>query len=149
MTDIIITNNDVANGRYLCYSSLLFLIPSAGCCYYNIDYVGQLGIITTGVSINLWRKFEFGWRRNWDLICSRIMCIVISFYFLLYSKSKYDIIYSIILLIICAYLYNSADFNNNKFWYKYHITFHICLTFIGLFTIYKIINFYKKSFVLL
>ena len=144
MSNNIITNNDVVNGQYLCYSSLLFLLPSFGCYYCNIEYLGTIGLITTIFSINLWREFHYGWRRNCDLFFSRVMCLVATNYYILYSKSIYDIIYCILFIIIVVFFYNRSDFNDKKNWYKYHIAFHCSLSMIGIFTIYKINNFNKN-----
>lgn len=143
MTNIV-TKNDIVNGQYLCYSSLLFLFPSIGCYYYNIEYLGIIGLITTIFSINLWREFHYGWRRHCDLFFSRTMCLIATSYYILYSKSIYDIIYCILIITVIFFLYNKSDFNDKTNWYKYHIAFHCILTITGIYLIYKIINFNKN-----
>ena len=122
---------------YICVSSFLFLIPSFLSFYVNHTILAYSGFVTTLASINYWRKIDYGFRRNVDLICSRIMILICSSYYLYYSKNIYDIGLYCFLIRILLFLYVKSDFKNEK-WYIYHIAFHFMLMFSGSLTVYKI-----------
>lgn len=124
--------------HYICASSLLFLVPSLLSFYINAHILGYCGIITTIVSMNYWRRVEYGFRRNLDLVCSRIMITIGSGYYLLYyNNTIYDIVLFCFLGKVLSVLYLTSDFKN-EYWYVYHMTFHFMLMLSGTLTVYKI-----------
>lgn len=125
--------------KYVVLSSCLFFIPSFYALYYNFLVVGCAGLVTTTASINYWRDCKSGWSRNCDLIASRTMCGIGSYYYLINIKTQYDYIIFILLYMILQKAYNMADFKNMQ-WVKYHIFFHCTLTISGILTINKMIK---------
>jgi hypothetical protein len=58
--------------KYLTLSSLLFLIPAYYAYNSNMYNHTILLILTSLISANYWRKATYSWRRNLDLIFSKI-----------------------------------------------------------------------------
>ena len=121
---------------YICCSSCLFLLPSFLSLYINHKFFAYGGIVTTVVSINYWRHIEYGVRRDLDLVCSRIMCLVSSINYLYCSKNIYDLIVFCFLANISHFFYVCADFKTEN-WHLYHVLFHISLTVSAIITVYK------------
>lgn len=125
--------------KYVVFSSCLFLAP-ASVCYFNGFYIaGYCGFMTTIASINYWLDCKPGWRRNCDLIASRIMCVIGCYYFLTNIQSFYDYITFTVLGVTTFKLYCLASFQSVQ-WVKYHILFHCMLTFSGLLAANKMIQ---------
>ena len=112
--------------------------------YINYNIFAYSGFITTIASINYWKNIEYGFRRNLDLVCSRIMCLICSSYYLYYSSNVYDIVLFYLLVKILLTLYRCASFENEK-WYIYHLSFHFMLMFSGSLTVYKIYSQLKYN----
>lgn len=125
--------------KYLVLSSCLFLAP-ASVYYFNGFYLpGYCGFMTTIASINYWRDCKPGWRRDCDLVASRIMCGVGCYYFLTNVHGFYDYTIFTVLAITTYKLYCLASFGNVQ-WINYHILFHCVLTFSGLLAASKMIK---------
>ena len=60
------------NTEPLVFSSFLFLIPAIYAYYVNLYFYTILSVLTFCISVNYWRKATIGFRRNLDLIFSKI-----------------------------------------------------------------------------
>ncbi len=117
--------------KWILLSSGLFMIPSFLSYYKGLYLLSGLGFLTSIVSMNYWRKCCRGWRRNLDLYLSKLMCVVKLYYFIIYAtKWTQYINYS----IICSFAFISYLMANQniKYWYLFHILFHIIIVYCGI-----------------
>jgi hypothetical protein len=127
----------------LVYSSCMFLIPAVYSYCLKYYFYAIFLLITFGISANYWRKATYGFRRNLDLVFSKIsfsVFVTTHIYYLylyssLYNKSasntKLPIIYYIISysnLFFITYFYSLSTYfykKNNIGWMRYHMLFHL------------------------
>jgi len=114
--------------KYLTVSSLLFLIPACY-AYANSMYDHTILLtLTSLISANYWRKATYSWRRNLDLIFSKISFAIYIYNGVRYIGSQKELIEGILRLIFMFYcFYKSGELFkiNNEDWYRYHFVFHI------------------------
>ena len=116
--------------KYITLSSLLFLLPAYYAYTHSMyDHTIML-IITSFISANYWRKATYSWRRNMDLIFSKVSFAIYIYNGIKYSHSITDLIESLIRLMIMVYSFRvSGELFKIKddSWYKYHVVFHILI----------------------
>ena len=89
-------------------------------------------LVTTIVSINFWRDARLDWRRDTDLIVSKISFTI---YFVgglqCIGEPNFAIIaYPLCFGIISSYILSNHLWNvNSKKWKYAHILFHLCIIF--------------------
>jgi hypothetical protein len=86
--------------------------------------------LTTIISANYWRKATYSWRRNMDLIFSKVSFAIYIYNGIKYSHSIKDLIEGLIRLMIMVYYFRvSGELFKIKddSWYKYHVVFHILI----------------------
>lgn len=135
------------NTEPIVVSSCFFLIPTIYSFHTKQYFYTTILLLTFGISINYWRKATYGFRRNLDLIFSKIsfsIFITSQVIYIHYSSplllgypifqitdiSKRRFVASYIGLILIGYFYNLSNYyyyrnNNEKNWIKYHMLFHL------------------------
>jgi hypothetical protein len=113
--------------KWLVLSSFFFTIPS-GYAYYKKYYVFAILLLTTSfISANFWKNATYSFRRNLDLIFSKISLVVfiingiIHVRYIPYVISGYS---GLVLLLYCFHLSNKYYIVGDENWYKYHMIFH-------------------------
>ena len=113
------------------YSSFLFMIPAIyALCKAYYFHCFKL-TFTSVISANYWKNAIHSWRRNADLVVSKIAFTVYVYNGIIYIKplKNYWIFitgYSgLLVLVYCYYLSNVLFREKNENWYKYHIAFHL------------------------
>ena len=84
------------------------------------------------VSANYWRNAIHSWRRNADLIVSKIAFAIYLYDGMIYVRWTPFVItgYSgLAILMYCFYLSNIRFREKNENWYKYHFAFHCILSY--------------------
>ena len=126
--------------KWIALSSSFFGIPGI---WYLAKYVSTphpliqpiliysvLLILTTLFSINYWRDAQVGWRRNVDLILSKITFTVgglCNLFYVNYLPLKVAT-FTVVPFIWYSYRYSSyLTEQSNPEWVTYHFTFHILL----------------------
>jgi hypothetical protein len=122
--------------KWLVLSSFLFCIPSIYAFITELYFHSGLLLFTSLISANYWRKATYCWRRNLDLIFSKISFGVFVSNGIYYVREKYFYLgyLGLFLLIYCFFksanlhnkAINSSETTNN--WYKYHFFFHVLMT---------------------
>jgi hypothetical protein len=125
--------------KWLVLSSFFYLIPAINALYKKQYMNTYLLIITSLVSANFWRKATYSWRRNLDLVISKISFILFFFQeikHITYRPYKLSGYTSLFVCINFYYLSNKYYTKKNPMWYKYHFLFHMTI----LYKIFLIIN---------
>ena len=114
--------------KYITLSSLLFLLPACYAYAHSMYDHTILLILTSFISANYWRKATYSWRRNLDLIFSKISFSIYIYNGVKYSGSQSKLIEGILRLIFMfycfcrsGYLFKRKDVN----WVWYHVIFHM------------------------
>ena len=131
------TNNDIyiaqwEQSRWLVLSSFFFTIPSIYAFINNLYSYSILLLFTSLVSANYWRKATFSWRRNMDLVFSKLSFVIFFSDGVVYVNSVNYVItgyIGIILLLYCYYLSGKLFKLKNNNWYKYHMIFHLIIAY--------------------
>jgi hypothetical protein len=135
------------NTEPIVISSCFFLIPTIYSFYTNQYFYTTILLLTFGISANYWRKETIGFRRNLDLIFSKISFVIFlssQVIYIHYSSplllgypifqitdiSKRRFVASYISLILIGCFYDLSNYyyhrnNNEKIWIKYYMLFHL------------------------
>ena len=92
-----------------------------------VSFFFLVGVIATSlVSVNYWMIASYSWRRDLDLIVSKVSFGVFFVNGLIYSKLPFRIVvYPSTGLILGSYYISQKLFElNSSYWYKYHMMFH-------------------------
>ena len=133
-------NRNPDETKWIALSSSFFGIPGI---WYLVKYGSTphsrirpiliysiLLILTTIFSINYWRDAQLGWRRNVDLILSKITFTVgclCNLFYVNYLPLKIAI-FTLLPMMWYSYRYSSYLIDqSNPEWVTYHFTFHILL----------------------
>jgi hypothetical protein len=130
--------------KWLVGSSLCIFVPGIY-GYLNKEYVLSSVSIATGLcSINFWRDANYSWRRTIDCIMAKIAFItfttigprkITKLSFLLAGWSGLGA------GCMCYFMSNKyGDVETNELWWKYHMLFHICISFSQFITIKSIVD---------
>jgi hypothetical protein len=120
------------HSRWLVLSSFFFTIPSIYAFINNLYSYSILLLFTSLISANYWRKATYSWRRNMDLVFSKISFVIFFSNGLIYVKSVNYVITGytgIFILLYCYYLSGKLLQLKNNNWYKYHMIFHLIITY--------------------
>jgi len=131
------TNEDIyiekwEDTRWLVLSSFFFTVPSIYAFIINMYSYSLLLLCISLISANYWRKATYSWRRDLDIIFAKISFVVFFSNGVYYVKSVGYVItgYSgIIVLLYCYYLSGKLFKLKNNNWYKYHLMFHLIMTY--------------------
>jgi hypothetical protein len=148
---ILCTKDDICSQEesiYLVFTSCLFIIPAMYSYSKSLISYFVLLALCSIISINYWRKPQYGWRRNIDHIYAKILFFIFLFNgFIHINQPRYKFIscLNLLFLLLCYYLSNTTYDQNNKYnttcglyWYNYHMLFHILLTINMLIILYHI-----------
>jgi hypothetical protein len=117
--------------KWLVVSSFFFLVPTVYAYVHQVYSYSFLLLTTSIVSANYWRRATYSWRRNLDLIVSKIAFIVFV------SKGVLTITYFPYVIVgysgffIVGYLFTCSNMLyelKDKTWVNYHFLFHVVLT---------------------
>lgn len=120
--------------KWITASSGLFLF-SSGYALKNRLYLDTILLTTTSlISANYWRNATYSWRRTLDIIFAKIITFTYIYRGIVHGKysNNYILFTSYSGLFGLGYLYylsNKHYYENNPYWYRYHVGFHIVLTF--------------------
>lgn len=131
----------IAHNTYpLVLSSTFFLLPCVYSVYCKSVFFTIMLVLTYGVSANYWRKATYGFRRNVDLIFSKISFSVFfykGFVVVVYGLKDTPIrqlrVYAgfatLFSIIYFYYLSERTYHRGNPNWIYYHMLFHM---FVGI-----------------
>lgn len=123
--------------RWLVLSSSFLLIPASYGYSKKLYYYSGLLVFTALVSANYWRKATYSWRRTLDLIISKITFGVFTCSGIYYNYIPLNI-FNYPGLIYCFYLSNKLWEIQNNNWWKYHMAFHVIISYESVMIIKKI-----------
>jgi hypothetical protein len=132
-------NNNCNPNYYLIYSSSTFIFPIFYAYKKKNISLATASMLAFFGSINYWRKPCIGYRRNVDLITSKLSAIVYFYYGYNNVIGFWPKLLGFTNLYGIYYLYNESC---NKFyigdsmWNYYHILFHLCSTISKIYVIY-------------
>ena len=132
--------------KWLFLSSFFFIIPSIYALNNKLYIYSILLLNTSLISANYWKRATYSWRRNLDLIFSKIGFCILLINYVIYVKYIIYIItgyLGIIILLYCYYLSNKLFELKNNNWYKYHIIFHFIIMYEQLIILDSILTFSK------
>jgi hypothetical protein len=120
----------------LVLSSTFFLVPCVFTVPKGMHFYTAMLILTWGISVNYWRKATYGWRRDLDLVFSKISFVVffsrgcavvyMSPYDTIYEKVYICTGFTFLGLIVYFYHCSVAAYNaGSPLWIYYHMLFHL------------------------
>ena len=115
------------HSKWLVVSSFFFAIPSAYAFVNQLYAYSVLLGFTSLISANYWRKATYSWRRNLDLMLSKVSFVVFASNVVFYVRMSHYAIsgYTGLILILYYYYLSGKLFAlKNDNWYKYHMAFH-------------------------
>jgi len=118
--------------RWLVLSSFFFMIPTYYSYINNLTSYSAVILCTSLVSANYWKKATYSWRRNLDLCVAKLSFIVFFSNGVYYIRSpKYLIVGfgGLVISSYCFYMSGKQYMLKNKYWYKYHMTFHAIMAY--------------------
>jgi hypothetical protein len=130
------------HGGLLVLSSCFFIIPSVHAYYKKLYYLSILLFFTSVISVNYWRNAIDSWRRDLDLVFSKIS------FFVVFCNGVYHVTfipylitgYSGMFFMLYFYYLSCKHFEeNNIVWYKYHFLFHILVASVQLIVVDSIL----------
>lgn len=131
------------HSKWLVLSSFFFIIPATYAYANQLYFYCVLLGFTSLISANYWRKATYSWRRNLDLVASKVSFVVFASNGVLYvRRSQYLVTgYSVlVLLLYCYYLSGKLFALKNDDWYKYHMAFHFFIMCEQIIVIDSILN---------
>ena len=135
--------------KYLVVSSSFFMVPAIYGFYNNLYLLPCVLLLTTLFSINFWRHATYSWRRIADLTFAKISFAIFFINGFAHISRSVDLISmytGLVGLIYCYYMSQKCHKNdirdNTSIWWKYHMMFHIFVTYNQFIIINSIINKY-------
>ncbi len=143
LTDI--TNNDKTIDNN--YNPNYYLLCSTSTFIFPIIYAVKKNNITLAMyttlallgSVNYWRNPCLGYRRNIDLVTSKLSCVAYFYYGWNNIIGFYPLLIGMSNLYGMYYFYNKSCITyslNNSNWKYYHIAFHLYTTINKIYIIY-------------
>lgn len=118
--------------KWLVASSFFFMIPAGYACMNQLYFYSALLGFTSVVSANYWRRATYSWRRNLDLVASKVVFVIFVSKGVLYVRTPQYLVtgYSVLVLLLYYYYLSGKLFAlKNDDWYKYHIAFHFFIMY--------------------
>ena len=136
--------------KWVVGSSLFLIIPGIYGYLNNEYYLSTVSIASSLCSINFWRNATYSWRRSIDHIVAKINFVAFTaanLKFLTQSPFIYKGWSGYGAGCICYIMSNKyGDVETNELWWKYHMLFHLCISFSQFITIKSIL--YNSSLLL-
>lgn len=117
---------------WLVASSCLFLFPSWYAYCHQLYVYSWLLMCTSAISVNYWRDATNGWRRNLDLVFSKIAFVVFVYQGMVHVRYVPYMItgYSgLFFLVRCYHISGMLWKKNVPHWYMYHCAFHAIIAY--------------------
>ena len=112
----------IKHSIFIVISSSFFLFP-AYYAFVNNLYVYSIILTKTSlISISYWIYPCYGYRRNLDLFYAKFAFSIFVYLGIVYNLNIQSILL-LLLLLVCYY----KSCNLVKYWYIYHVLFHLCL----------------------
>ena len=133
-----------SKSRYLVLSSLCFLIPGIYCLFNKLYLYAGLIFITSLVSANYWREATYSWRRNADLLVSKISFTVFLFTGLFQLRTMTPVmqmtaLFLVLPILVFSYHMSCKLYASQKdHWYVYHMAFHFCVGYLICIVVYHL-----------
>ncbi len=121
--------------KYLCLSSLMFLIPGFISYYFGFIIYSLLSISNAIFSINHWRRAEDGIRRKLDVFIARLSFIVYFSSGLFYLQNITSLL-TITLISSSYFISKRLSLKHNSYWVIAHFIFHISVSSTKILIIY-------------
>ena len=137
--------------KWLTASSLLFLISSMYAYYNELFFYSTFLFFTSTIRANYWRKATYSWRRNLDLFYAKLSIAVFVYNGIVhikYNNNNFIIIGGYCCLLVLPYTFYLSEKlhrGNNPLWYKWHILFHLLLTFEQFVVLNSIIKYEQQQ----
>jgi len=131
--------------KWLVISSLFFILPSLYAFYNQKYFHFILLVITSLISANYWRKACISWRRDLDLVFSKISFVVFLSNGVMYIQYRHfwisiSCFLGLTLLVYFYYLSGKLFDEKNENWYKYHFLFHFMVMYEQLLVIHSLLR---------
>ena len=131
--------------KWIVLSSTSFLGPSIY-GYIQEEYIISYTLCCASlISMNYWRNANYSWRRIIDRLFAKFAFIVLFTNCIWYVRGKLLLIncYTfLVLFVYCYYMSNKLGettnnkLPNNELWWKYHIVFHLLMSYDQMIIIY-------------
>jgi len=131
--------------RWVACSSCLFLIPSVYGYLCGRYFLATVALLTSVFSVNFWRDATYSYRRSIDCIMAKISFTIFTINGVIYITelpymfSGYG---ALVGIIYCYYMSNKHG--NSDLWWKYHMMFHVCVSFAQFISIKSIADYYSS-----
>lgn len=114
------------SAKWLILSSFVFTIPAIYAYIHSLYCYSGLLLLTSIVSANYWRRPTYSWRRNLDLVFSKMSFVIFAYHGIIHVRYVPYMITGYPLVCILAYCYYLSNKNilENKSWVIYHSMFH-------------------------
>jgi hypothetical protein len=125
-------NTSRETSRWLTCSSFLFVFPAFYAYTIELYSYSALLVFTSLVSANFWRKPDYSWRRDLDLVVAKISFVVFTTKGAIHARYTPYVITgfsSFMVLCYCYYLSEKHLQMKHDYWYKYHLLFHAIMTY--------------------
>jgi hypothetical protein len=132
-------DNNCTPNYYLLCSTSTFIFPIIYAYKKKNVSLAMYTTIALFGSLNYWRKPCIGYRRNIDMITSKISCMAYSYYGLSYISGFWPFIIGCSNLYGMYYFYNKSCINfelSKPKWVYFHIGFHLIATISKMYIIY-------------
>ena len=133
------TNNNCNPNYYLVCSTSTFIFPIIYAVKKNNNSLALYTTLALFGSVNYWSKPYLGYRRNIDLITSRVSCMAYIYYGWNHIIGFCPLFIGFNNLFWMYYFYNKSCVTyslNNSNWIYYHISFHLFTTISKMYIIY-------------
>jgi hypothetical protein len=132
-------DNNCKPNYYLLFSTSTLIFPSLYALKKKNNTLVFCSIMALAGSLNYWRKPCIGYRKNIDLLTSKLS--VLGYFYYGYNNliGFYPRMLGYFKLFLMYKYYNNscnAFHSNNPNWVNYHITFHLIGTITQLYVIY-------------
>ena len=118
--------------KWLTLSSFFFTLPAIYGFMNQLHSHSVLLALTSLISANYWRKATYSWRRNMDLVFSKIAFGVFFYEKIVHVRAVPHLVAGgsgLVLLTYCYYFSGKYFDEKKDVWYKYYFAFHTLLTF--------------------
>jgi len=124
-------NTSVNSPNYiLVVTSALFLIPGGYAYYKHLYGMSTVIVVTSIVSMNYWRHPVPSLRKTCDLLCSKTCFVIMVYQGIRHVHYRPYLIasYPILGIMITSFFLSNWLYNRgNKYWYMFHIVFHMSI----------------------
>ena len=132
-------NNNCNPNYYLICSTSTFIFPIIYASKKKNNTLVFCSIMAVAGSLNYWRKPCLGYRRNIDLVTSKLSCVAYFYYGWNHIIGFFPLLIGFNNLYWMYYFYNQSCnkfYANDNRWKYYHIGFHLFTSISKMYVIY-------------